>query len=330
MDVLVRSYGGAPDELLLSCGLAADTLNYPEETMSVTDLTSILNVVAERVPGLESAGLKLASVQGLEVLGVLGNVLCSSATLAEAFTRVQRYMALHNQGEQWRLSGAGPWLAIQRFEQAYTGQDLRQYHELALANCFRLTQILAGRDIRPQRLEFTHRPLAPEKEYRRFFGCEVRFDQEFDQLLVEAQILTLPVAVAENTGELSAVYIQQLAGRYENDLRAQLTTLIMQTLGAQQHSLECIAALMGVHLRTLQRRCEKEGIVFRKLVNEVRNNLACWHLSSSGMDITMLAAAPGYTDVSGFSRAFRQWHGCSPRQWRKLNRTADRASVSTY
>ena len=313
---LVEKAGGSVDSLLQHCGLAAGQLEHPEERMPVADLICVLNAAA-RLPGLQQSGLQLAQIQGLEVLGVLGQLLQRSATLQQAFAQVRRYMALHNQGEQWRLAEAGEYLAIRRFEQACFGQDGRQYRELALGNCLRLMQILAGSPVRPQRVEFSHRPLADIAGYRRFFGCEVRFDCEQDQLVFSPGIMSLPVAMQEDTGQISSAYVQQLCQRYQNDLRSQMVTLIMQTLGAQQHSLQHIAGLMALHPRTLQRRLESEGIVFRKLVAEVRNNLACWHLASSDMDITLLAAALGYTDVSGFSRAFRHWHGCSPRQWRQ-------------
>lgn len=319
LSALLDEHGASLAVVLKQHGFAEDALDFAEARMPVADLVTILNAVSE-VPGFTLAGLRLAEVQGLEVLGVLGQLLQRSANLADAFAMVRRFMALHNCGEQWRLQPMGNRVAIQRFEHAYTGLDARQYHELALANCLRLAQVLAGRELRPERVEFAHRPLDDEKHYRRFFGCEVRFDQEYDQLILDAQYMALPVAIGEGTGEISAAFIQQLAQRYKDDLRTQMVTLIMQTLGAQQHSLPEIANLMNINPRTLQRRLEGEGIVYRELVSDVRSQMACWHLASSDMDITLLSAVLGYTDVSGFSRAFRQWHGCSPRQWRQQAR----------
>lgn len=306
-------------ELLQRCRLPADFLQHPEELMPVTVLAGILNQAAEQ-PELVDLGLQLAARQGLEVLGMLGRLLAAQTSLAEAAAAIQRYMALHNRAEHWRMQQHGDRVHIQRFEHCAAAMDLRHYHELAMANCYRLMRVLGGEDIRPLRLEFTHRPRLPLRVYRQFFGCEVLFDQEQDQLLVPAAVLQRPVQWTAEAEQASARYLQQLMAGCQNDLRQQVATLIQQTLGMQQHSLEQIAALMGLHPRTLQRRLDDEGIIFRQLLNEERSRLACWHLSASDMDITLLSAALGYSDVSAFSRAFRVQHGCPPRLWRQQNR----------
>ena len=41
------------------------------------------------------------------------------------------------------------------------------------------------------------------------------------------------------------------------------------------------------------------------------------HLRDSSMPLTNLAILLGYTDVSSFSRAFKQQAGQSPSEWRK-------------
>ena len=314
-DSLIRAHGGSLADLLTSCGMAERDLDFPEERMAVTDLVALLNA-AGCLPGLQQSGLQLAAVQGLEVIGVLGRLLLEAETLGDAFTLVNRYMTLHNQGERWRITDFGHCVAVQRYEHVCFDQDARQYHELSLGNCLRLMEILAGCRIQPVRVEFVHRPLAAEADYRRFFRCDVRFGEEQDQLLISKEVLTLPVSVRNDAGSVSADFIDRLSQQYPDDLRAQVKTVIMQLLGSGRHSIEDVALLLDLHPRTLQRRLAEDSIVFRQLLNEVRSNLACWHLTSSDIDITRLSAALGYSDVSGFSRAFHQWHGCSPRHWR--------------
>ncbi|MDK2777786.1 MAG: AraC family transcriptional regulator [Pseudomonadota bacterium] len=315
---LVSEAGHDPLALLHQAGLAADALQHPDAMMPVSTLVRLLNLTAT-CSGLESIGLQLAGRQGLEVLGVLGHFLPRHQNLQQAFTAVQRYMALHNRTEHWRLRLHPQAVAVQRYEHCYTGLDARQYHELAMANCYRLTCLLGGEDIRPLRVEFAHRPLHPLRVYRRFFAAEVVFDQEQDQLLLANDILQRPVLIR---GDSTATddFLRRLLQADEDDLVQQVATLIMQTMGLQQHSLPHIAALMNLQPRTLQRRLQQQGVVFRDLVNGVRDKAACWHLSASDMDITLLSAALGYTDVSAFSRAFRRLHGCAPRVWRRQHR----------
>lgn len=315
---VVSRAGSDPCQLLQSVGLPADALQSPDELMPVTTLVRLLNHTAQQ-PGLADIGLQLAQQQGPEILGVLGRLLVSSKTLRQYFYAVQRYMVLHNQAEHWRMQLHGDVLAIQRFEHCHTGLDARQYHELAMANCYRLTCLLGGEDIRPLRVEFAHSPLHPQRVYRQFFAAGVLFDQEQDQLLLERQLLERPLP-ARAAADISEEVVQRLLRDYPDNLPQQVATLVLQSMGTQQHSLQHIAGLMGLHPRALQRRLELEGVIFKQLVNDVRSRMACWYLTSSAMDITLLSVALGYSDVSAFSRAFCRWHGCSPRQWRQQHR----------
>lgn len=314
--VLVHAAGADPVQLLSDVGLTLADLTATELLLPVGKLAALLNRAAQE-PGLEDIGLRLADQQGLEVLGLLGHQLGQRATLAEAFADVQRYMALHNRAEHWRLQIEGANAAIMRFEHSGLAMDLRHYHELAMANCCRLMQVLGGTDLRPLRLEFAHRPRLPRRVYRQYFGCDVEFDQEQDRMLVPLAYLQRPVLCKAQAGAASERFLHHLSDTCEDDLLLQVSTLIQQTLGTQQHSLPEIAGLMKLQPRTLQRRLEQLGIIYRQLVTDVRMQLACHHLGASDIDITLLSAALGYSDISAFSRAFRSRYGCSPRVWRQ-------------
>ena len=317
--VLVQEAGLDPQAILASAGLSLSDLAAAETLLPVSRLAALLNRAAEE-PLLADAGLRLADRQGLEMLGMLGYQLARRDTLGQAFADVQRYMALHNRAEHWRLQINGGIAAIMRFEHSGLTMDLRHYHELAMANCCRLMQVLGGAELRPLRLEFAHRPRLERRIYRQYFACEVLFDQEQDRLLVPLEYLQRPVVCKAEAGAASERFLAQLLAACEDDLQLQVSSLIQQMLGTQQHSLEHIAALMKLQPRTLQRRLEQAGIIYRQLVTDVRMQLACHHLGASDIDITLLSAALGYSDVSAFSRAFRSRFGCAPRVWRQQHR----------
>ena len=102
-----------------------------------------------------------------------------------------------------------------------------------------------------------------------------------------------------------------------DDIERQVRTLILQTMGIKEHSLDNIAALLHLHKRTLQRKLKDKGLYFKSILNEVRINTACWHLEASNMDITLISEILGYRDISAFSRAFKSEMKCSALQWRK-------------
>ena len=112
-------------------------------------------------------------------------------------------------------------------------------------------------------------------------------------------------------------YLRDLLASLQDSLEMQVRTLITQTLGVHQHSLEHIAQLLQLHPRTLQRRLLAEQLSFKQLVQEVKMQLASWHLHASAIDLTRLADALGYNDLAAFSRAFKNHHGMAPSRWRE-------------
>ena len=77
------------------------------------------------------------------------------------------------------------------------------------------------------------------------------------------------------------------------------------------------ANLIGIPVRTLQRRLHAAGYTYTQLVDEVRIEEASRLLKVSNARMADVAAALGFTDPSNFSRAFLRWTGMSPKQYRR-------------
>ena len=64
------------------------------------------------------------------------------------------------------------------------------------------------------------------------------------------------------------------------------------------------------------RKLEEEGVSFRAIQDELREQLAGQLLESTEMKLDELALRLGYTDTASFTRAFRRWKGVSPGKYR--------------
>lgn len=318
---LVPHLGGDPASLLARVGLPEDSMRRPDLLVPVATLCQLLNICAEELHCADF-GLRLASMQGMRMLGAVGQLL-GDTDLESALAVTQRYMALHNQAEHWRMRVEGNLLVAERYDHFEGPIDARQYRELSMAACYRLMQDLAGLDVRPRTVMFRQEPVADPQRHRDFFYTEVLFGQERDCLLFDAEIARRPVC-PPGPGLLRYFeeFTRQLLAGQRDSVACQVETLVLQTLGAQRHSLAQVARLMGVPARTLQRRLSAEGTSFKQLVQDARMQTARWHLRASSIDINLLSATLGYTDISAFSKAFRAVHGKSPLQWRKQQREA--------
>jgi AraC-like DNA-binding protein len=100
----------------------------------------------------------------------------------------------------------------------------------------------------------------------------------------------------------------------------EMADLVKDTLHLQvavgDFSEDAIAARLGLGRRTLQRQLRVEGVVFRDLLNEFKADRARAMLIETDHSIVEIANALGYEEVNSFRRAFQNWNGLSPNEFR--------------
>jgi len=82
-------------------------------------------------------------------------------------------------------------------------------------------------------------------------------------------------------------------------------------------SIEKVSAVLCCSSRTLQRRLNDSGTNFRAELNLVRHQVACDYLNDPRLQIADVALLLGYSEHSAFTRAFREWAGETPQQYRE-------------
>ncbi len=317
---LVESLGGNPEALLKQAQIQPKQLQDVDTLIPFEAMVALLELCASKLQ-CPDFGLRLSEQQGLSTLGVLGMLMGKSNTVREAVLAAQRYMAIHSQGEFWRLDESQDLAIISRFNYFYGIESARQYVELGFGLCYRLLRLFIGAKFQGARLAFAHSPVSSHSRYRQFFAMDVAFNQEHSAIHFPRKLLDEPLEVFDQANRHEVEdYIAQLCDRHGDDIEHQVRTLIMQTLSIQEHSLEHIASLLNMNKRTLQRKLSKQGLNFQDILTDVRMTLACWQLTSSDMSLTLMSEMLGYTDISAFSKAFKQHLSISPLQFRQSNR----------
>ena len=69
--------------------------------------------------------------------------------------------------------------------------------------------------------------------------------------------------------------------------------------------------------RTLRRKLRDKETTYKKIVDEVRMDLARRYLSETGLSIDQIANQVGFTEAANFRRAFKKWTGSNPTGFRK-------------
>lgn len=70
--------------------------------------------------------------------------------------------------------------------------------------------------------------------------------------------------------------------------------------------------------QTLRRHLREEGSSFQELKDNLRRDLAIYHLSRNEISIQLIAEQLGFSEPSAFHRAFKKWTGLTPGAYRSL------------
>jgi AraC-like DNA-binding protein len=96
-------------------------------------------------------------------------------------------------------------------------------------------------------------------------------------------------------------------------IRAAIETL---SCGEDYPTLGTTAEFVSMSVRTLQRRLAQAGVSHHILIAQARYATAAAVLERTDAKILELALDLGYSDHANFTRAFRRWAGCAPREYR--------------
>ena len=170
----------------------------------------------------------------------------------------------------------------------------------------------------PASVQFCHRAPDDLGMHRRFFGPTLAFDQDRNAVRIQAELLARPLAAADERSRrmMSAV----LAGRQSRTPQAALSRIegaIRSLMPFSACSIGEVAGAIATSPRTLQRQLAENGTTFQKVRDQIRADLALKYLRQSTLQLGEISEILGFAEPSVFTRSFRRWHGCTPRDARQ-------------
>lgn len=139
--------------------------------------------------------------------------------------------------------------------------------------------------------------------------------------------LTWPLAALEHplpffNPDLETLAKQQLEQALSNlnnndELSYRVAKILRQHL-KEMPTAEQVANEVCLSSATLNRRLKAAGTSFQQLKDTIRHQEAQRLLNNPRLGIDQIAEHLGFNDTSNFSKAFKQWEGVTPSQYRKL------------
>lgn len=309
----------SPQAVFRQAGLPVGILTQEKVLLTTEEFFALYRAIAE-VGSDPTIGLKLGTEDRMERYDPIAIAAVSTRSLRDAIGRIGRYKQLTCPEKIDLVERANEsavrftWLLAHEEEPA-------MLVDVCFAWILSIARRGTGRPIHPKRVEF-QRPEAHRAIYEKHFQCPIKFKAAknvlvFNKADMDAAFLTynadLLAAVAP---QLEAELKQQLE---EKSFREQVKGTLKRLLAGERPAIEHVARELRLSKRTLQRRLTEDGITFQELMEEARRELAQHYLLHSSLELNETAYLLGYEDANSFFRAFHEWEGTSPGQWRTLH-----------
>ena len=315
---LIRELGADPMEVCRLAGVPPAILDDPDMPVAAAGVVAFLAQAAKSCD-CPTFGLRLAGEQDLSGLGPLWLLMRSADTVAQLIDDLSRYFVIHTRGASISAQPAGDGSAFVTYHLAKELPiDDRQVIELGLAMFCNEIHHHAEPDWEPASVQFCHRASPDLSLHRRVFGPALSFDQDRNAIRIQAEVLARPVAAAHERSRrvMSAV----LAGRQSRTPEAAVSRIegaIRAMMPFSACTVGDVASTIATSPRTLQRQLAENGTTFQKLRDQVRADLALKYLRQSTLRLAEISEILGFAEPSVFTRSFRRWHGCTPREARR-------------
>lgn len=223
---------------------------------AIIDLLQVCAAMSAR-PDL---GIAFAAWGNLRGYGPLSLLWDHCPTFSEAIRVSQRYLHLESGALATRCDEFGEEVHIRHvllIEARYGGS---QFLEASFALSMLVGRLILGQDWSPERIQFQHAAPKSLRQHHMLFRCPMEFESDCNALVVRKSDLIRETGVG-NAHMLS--YLERHLGasvsEWPEDLVHQVEQIISINISSGGATLEQTAAVLGMNIRTLQRRLASQG-----------------------------------------------------------------------
>ncbi|WP_237216560.1 AraC family transcriptional regulator [Falsiroseomonas oryziterrae] len=313
---LVAGFGVRPERLAELAGLGPEQLLFGDATLPLAGMARLLSA-ATALTGRDDIGLLLGRrIDALAGLGLVGQAMRHAPDLRTALDDLLTHQ---------RRSADAPILYLLRANEEVflgcalpgpAGESTSELLDAVIAAGVGLIRSLVG-VVASEILLARRQPAAPDA-YRAVLGAPVRFDAPMTALVLDARALARSIPDADPCRR-ARLLADVAASRtpHPPDIAADVVRALLPHIVFGAATLDAIAASLGIHPRTLERRLREEGLSFRSLQSRLQLDVACRLLRDTRMSVAAISEALGYCDPSAFGKWFRRAAGATPAHWRE-------------
>ena len=257
--------------------------------MEVPKQIKILELVSEEL-GDELLGFHLARNFDLREVGLVYYVIASSERFADSLLNAKRYCTIMNEGVRLQIKQEDRTVSIALDYVDIERQSDRHQIEFWLVTMVRICRQVTDTRLALRHLKIRHRRDETPEEFKSFFGCDVEFGADSDEIVFPASVASLPIVGRDNyLNDLLRQYADAaLANRPKEDtaLRLAVEGVVAQLLPHAKANISNVAKQLAMSTRTLSRKLREEGVTFTTILDETREALAKSYLAERDLPVT--------------------------------------------
>lgn len=316
LPAILRDFDVEPRTVLDAAGVRADVFDNPDNLVTYPLIGRLLSVSAQYT-SCDHIGLLLGQRSRLATMGLAGQIALCADTAGEGLRKFADFFTLQNTAATVSvISGKG----FTRLVYAIAEPGMRDTGQLqlgAIALGFNILQDLCGPRWLPSIVTIASRAPSNLRPCQKFFRAPLCFDGDESSLDFESHWLDQPLPPVAPL-KRQQVEAEVLARR--NAIFADFPTVLRGVLRKQlvigNFSMASVAALLGMHRRTLDRRLKRHGMQYGELLESVKRDVACQLLRDTHLEVQRVAESLHYSSAANFSTAFRRWTGVRPSAYR--------------
>ena len=273
---------------------------------------------AAGILGAEEFGSLITRYTPITALEDFSQQLGQSLTVYEAVKTFNRlYAQMSSIDRFWSVKdGEGLWWLRKRVQAA--DRAGRQQVELgALSYMLQTVRLGAGPDWAPEKIFLEAESLSSMARLRDFGNAAICEWQGVSGFLIPRSLFSRRIP-AERSSNLPLNASRLFSDPPSSEFSEALRQIVRSYLSFGHPRIEEIADVAGMGVRTLQRHLKKNGLTFKRVVDQARFQVAADLLCDPYVGLLDIAYQLGYSDQANFNRAFRRFAGTSPSEYRLL------------
>ena len=316
---MLERYDQDPAPVFKQIKLDPSLMYKPGERYSLIKIAELWKEMGKRIKD-PCFGLSAATSWHPTYFGTMGYALLSSHSLRVTFERLIRFHKVisdvkFGELEEDKAKNTLSFILKTENSDSYT----KGREDAAVAWILSVLRINYQKELFPESVHLTHCKPPCSGKYYEFFRCPVYFNEPVCKLIFSLDIVD--TVLASSNEELTA-FGDQAMSSYIHSLNTgtlinQIREIIAENLPSGNVTVNQVAGILGMNIRTLQRALKEKGTSFIKLLNDTRMDIAKQFIQDKSMDLTEVAFLLGFAEQSTLSRSFKRWTGQSPMKFRK-------------